>query len=139
MIPWVQDWRMAVGLVCLSWGLWGFSGKLAAAKAGWPTAALVSWAAGMLVVLPMVLPRAAWPGAGGLFWSALHGVCGALGGIFFLQALQQGPASVVLPLAEGYLVIAVLLAVIFLGEQITWLRLAGMLMMAAGAALLVRQ
>jgi transporter family protein len=56
-----------------------------------------------------------------------------------MQALQQGPASLVVPLSEIYLVITVLLAVVFLGESLTLRKLLGLGLMMAGAALLARE
>lgn len=133
------DWRFSVLLCCLFWGMWGVFGRMAALRAGWPSAALIGWAAGVVAVAPLLLPHLRWPGLAGAGWAAAYGVCGAVGSVFFVRALQQGPASLVAPMAEGYLIITVLLAVAFLGEEITIKRVLGLLLMLGGAALLATE
>lgn len=134
-----QDWRFSVLLCCIFWGFWGVFGRVAALRLGWPTAALIGWAVGVLAVGPLLLPHLRWPGLAGAGWAAAYGACGALGSVFFVRALQSGPASLVAPMAEGYLIITVLAAVFFLGEEFTLRRALGLLLMLGGAALLASE
>jgi transporter family protein len=54
----------------------------------------------------------------------------------YYKALQMGPASRVAPIDKLGVVVAMLLAFIFLGESITWKVLLGGALVAAGALLL---
>lgn len=139
MKDWSLDWRLAVALCALSWGLWGFFGKLSAARLGWPTTSALGWTGGMVVVLALCLPGFRWPGWGPALPALAYGLFGAVGALLFVQALQQGPAVLVAPLAEGYLVITVLLAVLFLGEALSFRRLLGLALILGGAALLATE
>ncbi len=136
---WNLDWRLAVGLCVLSWGLWGFLGKVSAMRLGWPTTAALGWLSGMVVVMVMCLPGFSWPGWGPALPALAYGLLGSLGALMFVQALAQGPAMLVAPIAEGYLVITVLLAVVFLGETMTLKRLLGLLLILGGAVLLATE
>ena len=134
-----QDWRFSILLCCLFWGMWGVFGRTAALRMGWPTAALIGWAVGVLVVTPTLVPYFRWPGWVNVGWAVAYGICGTVGSIFFVRALGQGPASLVAPMAEGYLIITVLLAVVFLGEEISIKRVLGLLLMLGGAILLATE
>lgn len=133
-----HDWRFSVFLACLCWGVWGVSGKVAVSRLGWPTAMVLGWAVGVLAVAPMALRGFRWQGV----WAALpvvpYGLGGALGALLLLRALERGPVSVVLPVSELWLVVSTLLAVVFLGEELTWTRGLGLGLVMAGAALLAR-
>jgi len=133
------DWRLAVALCALSWGVWGYLGKVSATRLGWPTTAVLGWISGMAVVLALSLPGFSWPGWGPALPALAYGVLGSLGALFFVQALVQGPAVLVAPIAEGYLVITVLLAVAFLGEAMSLRRLLGLLLILGGAVLLATE
>jgi transporter family protein len=134
-----QDWRVSVGLAVIFWGLWGLFSKIAVTRLGWPTALVLGWLAGVAAVAPFVLGDFRWQ-ALNVSWPALaYGVCGAAGALFLLKALEHGPATVVLPVSEGWLVVAVLLAVLFLGESLNARRLTGLALVLAGAALLAKE
>ena len=138
MTAWWQDWRAAIALCCVCWGFWGVLGKMAAMRLGWPAAAVLAVAGGLLVMIPVALVavRAADLTGPGVLLGLGYGVAGALGGLFFTKPLAAGPASAVAPLAEGYLIITVLLASLLLGEQMSPRRLMGIVLMLGGAALL---
>ncbi len=131
-----SDWRLAIALCVVSWGLWAFFGKICADRLGWPTASLLGWLSGTVVVALVAWRGFAWPGLAGALPAFAYGVFGAVGAVFFVKALESGPAVLVAPTAELYLVLAVLLAVLFLGEKMTLVRWAGLALMLGGAALL---
>jgi len=133
-----MDWRLALGLCALSWGVWGFLGKLSATRLGWPTAAVLGYLAGAVVVAA-ALPGFRWPGWVPALPALAYGLCGSLGAVFFVRALETGPAVLVAPLTELYLVVTVLLAVFFLGESMGPKRLLGLALMLGGAALLASE
>ena len=59
-----------------------------------------------------------------------------LGQIFFYHALKDGEASLVVPLAAAYPLVAFILGVIFLGEQVTATKIAGLAFILVGVFLL---
>ncbi|MGD8562899.1 MAG: EamA family transporter [Desulfarculaceae bacterium] len=131
-----QDWRMSVAVVVVSWGLWAFFGKMAVDRLGWPTTAIVGFCVGALLMASWVVPQFRWPGLIQIWPAALYGVFGSLGALMLMRALSQGPVALVLPLSEGYLVISVILAVLFLGEMMNLRRMAGLLLILAGSVFL---
>jgi len=137
-----MPWRWSL-LICVSlWGLWGFLGKLAAVRMSWAMAALLTALGGVVglgLAGPWLVGRLHWPGVEGLGVAVACGAAGGIGGLFYMQAMQQGPASLVVPLSQVYLVITVMLAVVFLGESLTLRKLLGLGLMMAGAALLARE
>lgn len=68
-------------------------------------------------------------GAGGL-------VAGLLGQFAFYSALKAGEASVVVPVAATYPLVALIVSVVFLGEAFTIQKLAGIALVVGGVALL---
>lgn len=139
MIAWAelwQDWRVSVAMCALSWGVWAFLGKVAAGRLGWPTTLVISYLAGLALLPVIALKGARWPGLVPSLWAVGYGLCGAVGSAFFLRALTNGPASAVAPLAEAYLIVTVLLAVLVLGEELDARRIAGLVCMLAGVVLL---
>lgn len=84
-----------------------------------------------------------WPGgakseAGGIsvLLLVLSGVATGLSWLCYYRALQLGPASRVAPVDKLSVVLVILLAAVFLGEQITWRAATGGLLILAGAVLM---
>ena len=72
----------------------------------------------------------------GVMFLILSGVTTGLSWLCYYHALQSGPASLVAPLDKLSLVVAVLLAVVLLGERLTVWQWCGASLMATGALLL---
>lgn len=74
----------------------------------------------------------------GTTWTYLivAGIVTTLSSLFTFKALKLGDASVVSPLERISLVFAILMAVIFLKEKITWQVILGGLLMTAGAIII---
>ncbi|GGE85859.1 EamA family transporter [Priestia taiwanensis] len=70
-----------------------------------------------------------------LFYIALTGVAGALSWMFYFMAIKHGKVSQVAPIDKLSVVIAVILAVIFLGEKISLMGGIGVALIAVGAVL----
>jgi len=70
-----------------------------------------------------------------LAFIALSGVAGALSWLFYFLALKYGKVAQVGPIDKLSVVIAVILAFLFLGEKITLLNGAGVALIAIGAIL----
>ena len=74
-------------------------------------------------------------GVGGRAWAFVigGGVAISLASVCLFRALKLGDASAVTPVDRLSLVFAVVLAVVFLGEELTWQKGVGAGLMAAGA------
>ena len=66
----------------------------------------------------------------------LAGVAGALSWLFYFNALKAGPASGVAALDRLSVVFVLILAVIFLGEKLSWYSAIGALLITSGAILM---
>ncbi len=118
------SWKALMLLSILFWGLWGFLGKIALVRIGWGPAFLV---VADLAVILMVKPESfLFRLNTDYFLGALMALAGSLGGLFFYQALEKGPATVVVPGTALYIVFAAALALIFLHEPLTWNRVLGL-------------
>ena len=139
MVDLWHDWRVSLILASLCWGAWGFFGKIAVARLGWPTTMVVGWIIGLAVVAPVVVARFRWQGLVASWPAMVYGLGGALGAMFLMRALERGPAVAVLPMSELWLVVSVGLSAAFLGEELNWQRGLGLALVLAGAALLGRE
>lgn len=72
-----------------------------------------------------------------LMWIALSGVAGALSWLFYFVALKYGPATGVSALDRLSVVFVVIFAILFLGEEFTWQKGVGAVLITAGALLMV--
>ncbi len=68
-------------------------------------------------------------GAGGI-------VAGLIGQFAFYSALKTGDASVVVPVAATYPLVALMVSVLFMGEAFTWQKLGGIGLVVFGVMLL---
>jgi bacterial/archaeal transporter family protein len=93
-----------------------FLGALAVARSGWR----------------MRMPIA----TSGATWIALSGLAGALSWLCYFSALETGPATGVVALDRTSVIFAVILAAIFLTEQLTIRSVSGALLIAVGATLI---
>jgi drug/metabolite transporter (DMT)-like permease len=93
-----------------------------------------------LVLLPCAVAALAWkPRAlrAQLSWSTLGAAVGSFGAyLVFLFALRLTAAPGVAAVRETSVVIAALLAAVFLKERVTWTRLVGAAVVAGGVAIL---
>lgn len=71
-----------------------------------------------------------------LFLAAGGIVAGLVGQVAFYSALKSGEASVVVPVAATYPLVALMVSVVFLGEAFTWQKVAGILFVVLGVMLL---
>jgi bacterial/archaeal transporter family protein len=119
------SWKTLMLLSIAAWGLWGFLGKIALERIGWgPAFALL--AISDLVVLLIIKPQSFLLHANTNYLLGLGmAVAGTLGGICFYMALERGPATVVVPGTALYIVVAAVLAFMFLGETVTVNRILG--------------
>lgn len=65
----------------------------------------------------------------------LSGVAGALSWLFYFFAIKAGKVSAVVAIDRTSVAIALALAVVFLGEALTWQKAAGAILIVGGAIL----
>ena len=128
----------------LLWGCWGFFGKLGLGRGMSPRsilfAELLIGGLGAAVVLASSLVRyhSAAPAFQG--WN-IFGVCSGLGLLLglvcFYLALAREPVSLVVPLTATYPAVSVVFSYVALGERPTIAQWVGLLLVVAGAVLLL--
>jgi transporter family protein len=123
----------------LFWGVWGVVVKLATQEIGMQ--ALIWGQLGAFGVFPFyflifkeMLPLELK--AGTIALSVVAGALGVLGTMVFYLLLRAAPASVVVPISALYPVVTVVLAYIFLHEQLSITRIAGVVFALAAIWLL---
>lgn len=122
-----KEWLVYSALATFVWGFWGFLPKLSTARLD-ARSALIYGVCGSLAVGLWV---AVQQGRGiafepmGFVFAFLTGLCGSLGGLFFLHAIKTGPVSLVICLTALYPAISVLLAMLILKEPVTAKQWAG--------------
>jgi len=116
------------------WGLWGFLTKVGAEKTPWQTIMILfgvcTFFAGLLCG-PAKLHIDNY-----LLASLGAGITGAVGFLYFFNALSKGPASIVIPLTSLYVAIASILAFIILSEPVTLKKVLGILFAISAMTLL---
>jgi transporter family protein len=120
---------LAGGLgMLLVWGVWGITAKLAIKEIGMQLLVWGQLATLALFPLYFVLFEELFPlkwDASGIGWALLTGACGTLGTLILYLMLRAAPTSIVIPLSALYPVVTVILAYIFLREEISPTRLLG--------------
>jgi|SRR5712692_5468976 len=137
----MRIWLPAALGYSVSIGAMGVAMKLAFRSVEWPVLLLsitigyviltVAFVATGSVQLPSKL--GSW-----VVYAVLAGVLGSVAFPMLNLALRSGPASQVIPLTAVYPLITVGLAVLFLSEAITPLRLVGVVMIVGGGVLVSR-
>ena len=103
------------------YGLWGFFPKLATMYLS-AKEIVVYEVFGIVfaaIITSLLLPGKMTWNTKGVFFAVLTGLTGMIGTFFFLQALKNGKASVVILLTSLYPMISVALAMIVLRESLT--------------------
>jgi len=117
----VKVWFLSSLMAFVLWIFWGFLPKLATRYVS-PKSVLVYEVMGAilvgLVVLVLLNFGLEFQPQGALF-GVLAGVAGLAGTLFFLSALKQGEASVVVPLTALYPLGVILLSFLLLHETLT--------------------
>jgi transporter family protein len=114
------------------WGIGSFFAKLATNKIGnsalfWDMIgfSIVSTIYALFTFKPSVLLAS---DKGGMILAILAGVTGALGGVGFYTLMSMKDASVVAPLTALYPALTAILAFTFLHEQLTFVRVLGIVL-----------
>ncbi|MBI2671964.1 EamA family transporter [Candidatus Woesearchaeota archaeon] len=116
----MQTWLIYSLLAVLTWGVWGFFGKLASNYIPgvyiriFETIGIV-----MTTILLLFFIKFEFPSSNiGIFYAIVTGFIGSLGVLFFYFAIKSGKLAVVVPLTALYPALTVLLSVLILKEQI---------------------
>ena len=72
-----------------------------------------------------------------IIFLCLSGIATGLSWIFYFKALQLGEVSLVAPVDKMSVVFAIILAVVFLGEPLTWKTAIGALLIISGSLVLI--
>jgi uncharacterized membrane protein len=72
----------------------------------------------------------------GVMWTSLACVLATLAGLSFTTAIQRAPVHTVIGYTSTYPVLTFALCALFLGEQVTWTKLAGIVAIVLGTVLL---
>jgi transporter family protein len=73
-----------------------------------------------------------------IWWLAASGAATALSWIFYYKAIKIGDVSKVALIDKGSVVVAIILAVMFLGETLTWSMAIGSALIIAGVYVMAR-
>jgi transporter family protein len=136
----VANWLFYSMLSLVTWGLWGFLGKVASRSISGEGLVLVSslgWAATFPILFTVF--RTHWRpslGSGDLLWGILAGAVGSLGMLFFYVALARGEASRVVAITAAYPLITALCAFFLLGEPFSVQKVVGLAFALIGIAIL---
>ena len=123
----------------LAWGVWGITAKFAVKQIGMQLLVWGQLAALVLFPLYFILFRELFPlklDVPGIGWALVTGALGTLGTMFLYLTLRAAPTSVVIPLSALYPVVTVILAMIFLQEELSPTRLLGVVCALAAVWLL---
>jgi transporter family protein len=112
----------------LAWGVWGIAAKVAIKQIGlqslvWGQLATLALFPVYYILFEELLP-VKWDTTG-ILWALVTGVLGALGTLFLYLTLRAGPTSIVVPLSALYPIVTVVLAVVFLHEELSLARVLG--------------
>jgi len=131
----VNWFLLSLGTVLL-WGLWAVLLKTSALD--WRQALFWFAAAEMVMATGLVMTTGVrWEG-GQTALAAAAGLCGIVGTALFYAALQQGKASLVVPVTALYPAVAVLLGLLLFGERLTVGQTAGIVAAGVSVFLLAR-
>jgi len=122
----------------LSWGVSSFTAGLESRRRSvWTVVAVSQIASALSAVALLLFAHGEDLTAGNAAWAVIAGVCGATGLVAYYRALALGAMSVVAPIIAAQVVIPVVVG-LALGERPALAAYAGMVLAAAGVALVSR-
>ena len=134
----MQTWLIYSLLCLLLWGLWGFALKIAYQNLSWIQTYFLSSLASFTLMLVIILyyrmkpPSINTPAIAAI----IAGIFGGAGYLFFVKALEQGKASIVIPLTALYPAITAIIALVVLREKISLYQGIGILLAIVASILL---
>ncbi len=134
----MQAWLLYSLLCLILWGLWGFALKIAYQNLSWTQTYFLSSLASFTFMLVIILYyRIKLPPMNTAAIAAIiAGIFGGAGYLFFVKALEQGKASIVIPLTALYPAITAIIALVVLREKISFYQGIGILLAILASILL---
>lgn len=132
------NWVLYALITLVFWGLWGFLYKVAGATIS-PKDVMVYSILGSVLSYVAIIAVVGLPditASRATTYAFLGGFIGALGGLTFLFAVQQGKISVVTPLTALYPIVTIVLGILVLHESISLQKALGIVFAAAAMFLL---
>lgn len=133
-----SDWRWFALLSAFFAGLTALFGKLGVAHIDSTLATFLRTAVILVITAIAALASGAWKmpqelSRSGLVFLFLSGVATGLSWLAYYRALQLGPASKVAPIDKMSVVFAIVLAVVFLKEELTIKTVVGAVLVVVGS------
>ncbi len=137
----MADWKAYAALSAAFAALTAIFGKLGVSEINSDLATFLRTVVVLALSALIVSARGGWQNPAnlapkGIAFLILSGVATGLSWLCYYRALQTGPASRVAPIDKLSVVFVVILAVLFLGERLTWKVGVGAIFVSAGAALM---
>ena len=136
-----RGWQLfALGSACFA-ALTAVLGKVGVSEVNSNLATLIRTAVIILVTAGIVSAREEWEPLGklsryGVLMLVLSGIATGLSWLCYYRALQMAPASKVAPVDKLSVALVIVLAVLFLGEPLTWKVALGGALVVAGVLVL---
>ena len=123
-------------------GLTAVLGKAGVAHINSNVATLLRTVVILAFILAMVTFRGEWPATRdidrrGAIFLVLSGLATGFSWLCYYRALQLGPASKVAPVDKLSVAVAIVLALVFLGESLSWKQALGALMIVGGSLVML--
>jgi bacterial/archaeal transporter family protein len=117
----MQNWFIFALLALVFYGLWGFFPKMATLHLDAKSIIFYETLGILLIAILMyfLIPGKVNTNTKGVIFSVLTGIAGMVGTLFFLLALKNGKASIIILFTALYPIMSVLLVQIILRESIT--------------------
>jgi transporter family protein len=137
----LKSWQMfALGAAFFA-GLTAIFGKLGVARINSNLATFIRTIVILMMISLFLTFRSEWQRPVGLarrdvLFLVLSGIATGLSWLCYYRALQLGPASRVAPIDKLSVVFAIVLAIIFLGEPMSWKVVLGGALITAGAVMM---
>ncbi len=122
------SWRALIILYLIVAGVWGIFAKMATFRLDSFTASFSILTVAWITVAVAAVPRLSWEWHAGLWVVPAAGILGGLSSLLFYGALRLAPASLIVPLSSLAMVVTIVLALIFLGESLSFKQALGILL-----------
>ena len=117
----MREWILPTAGAFICWGIWGFLPKITVKYIDPKSAAVYGVFGGILVaiIVLLILKFRIEFNSIGFSFAVVTGLVGSLGALLFLHAVSKGPVSLIVMFSALYPVLSILLAVLFLNENIS--------------------
>lgn len=132
-----MSWLVPTMAYVLALGALGVTSKLALRTLGWQH--LLPWtllAYAVVVAFLLAIGQPGWSWQPGTSWAVASAALAVGSLILFFVALGAGEASKVVPMSAAYPAVTLVLSALFLGEHISALRVAGVILVIGGVVLI---